>query len=58
MNKENDFIADDVPTKIAYRELTLNLKFQGYEFASRVSEFLEKITKLLLKFNVISENET
>jgi len=56
MEKEkenNDFIPDDVDINIRYKELYLNLKNQGYVGASKIVYCTEKITRLLIKCNVL-----
>jgi hypothetical protein len=53
MKKNNDFIAQGINPKIAYRELTLNLKSQGYIGASIISNQLQKVTDFLVDINIL-----
>lgn len=54
VKENNDFIADGLPPEITYKELTLNLEYQGYEVGAWVSEsILYPITLWLIKKNLI-----
>ena len=53
VEKENDFIADGIDPRIAYRELTLNLKHQGYFVPSIISKKMEKATDYLVDLGII-----
>ena len=52
IEKEEDIMTKPV-TEISHKELTLNLEHQGYEFASKVSNTLENVTRFLIKKNII-----